>query len=106
MSAPETSPVGFSTVVTGLLITFINTLIVALTATGVIQWDTPTQTAVNAVAAAGINLIVFLGSYLWERKKVTPLAAPKDEDGTPLVRATNGAPNSPTLAQTRSMLKG
>lgn len=105
MNSPDTSPVGFSTIITGMLITVINTGILALSAVGVIQWDTPTQTAVNAFAAALINAVVFIGSYLWERKRVTPLAAPKDEDGTPLVRSVNGAVGSPTIAQVRSMSK-
>jgi hypothetical protein len=101
MNSPDTSPVGFSTIITGMLITLVNTGILALTATGVIQWDTPTQVAVNAFAAALINVAVFVGSYLWERKKVTPLAAPKDEDGHELVRKGSG---NETLAQTRGKL--
>jgi hypothetical protein len=51
-----------------------------------------------SLAIAGVNLA---GTF-WETNETTPLAAPKDESGEPLVRAVDGMP---TEAQTRSMAK-
>lgn len=100
---PELSPVGISTVITGMLVALINTGVAMLTGLGVVQWDTTQQQLVNGFAVALINLLVFIGSWLWTRRKVTPLADPKDEKGVPLVRSTDGMP---TEAQTRSMARG
>jgi hypothetical protein len=59
------------------------------------------QTVTLGMIMAGINL---LGSY-FETSQTTPLAAPKDEDGVPLVRSTSAtvAPGQPTHAAVRSM---
>ena len=54
-------------------------------------------------AILGVVVIVApLVAAWWARRKVTPLAEPKDEDGSPLVRRADG---QPTYAATRAMAR-
>jgi hypothetical protein len=55
----------------------------------------------RALGAVGVVLSPLIAAF-WARRQVTPLAEPKDEDGSPLVRRADGGP---TIKQTRSMLK-
>jgi len=95
-------PVVTGTTISGLLIVLVNSAVAMLTAMGVVHWDTATQAAINAFVVALINVGAVIVPMIWVHKQVTPLAAPRDEDGTPLVRANSD--NAPTLKQTRNAL--
>lgn len=56
----------------------------------------------RALGAFGV-VAAPIAAALWARLQVTPLADPKDEDGSPLVRRADG---QPTYAQTRAMARG
>jgi hypothetical protein len=96
-------PVGTGTTIAAALIVLVNSAVAMLTAMGVVHWDTGAQAAINAFVVALINVAAIVVPMIWVHRQVTSLAAPKDEDGVPLVRANSD--NAPTLSQTRSMLK-
>lgn len=63
--------------------TAVKAVLIALVAVGILPWDDATVAAVALAVAALVDLAIFLGII---RPKVTPVADPKDIDGTPLVR--------------------
>ncbi|HEX8626745.1 MAG TPA: hypothetical protein VF755_01050 [Catenuloplanes sp.] len=67
-------------------------VLVALVAVGALPWDDATVGAVALAVAALVDLTIYLGLV---RPCVTPVAAPKDNNGTPLVPVYNPAnPNT------------
>lgn len=100
--SPTNEPVGTATTISAGLIVLVNATVVMLTSLGVVQWDSAQQAAINGFVVAIVNVASVILPMLWARKQVTPLAEPKDEDGSPLVRRADGMP---TYAQTRAMAK-
>lgn len=96
------NPVTQAATISGAIIAVVNTGVAMASGLGWVQWDTPTQALVNGFAVAVVNLGALVLPMLWARKRVTPLIAPKDEDGEPLVRARD---KGPTIAAVRAALK-
>lgn len=75
-----------------LVVTFLETLLVLGVSMGWFQLSQEQiQLWVN-LAIAGAALLIPIIGFMWARNRVTPLAAPKDVDGTPLVRRDGSAP--------------
>lgn len=79
-------PVQNASSLSALLIVMIKAGVVLATAMGWVQWDTAQQAAVNGFSVAALDVVAVLVPMLWARSKVTPLAAPRDNEGVPLVR--------------------
>jgi hypothetical protein len=68
----------------------VKTVLIALMAIDVLPWDDAQITAVALAVAALVDLAVYLGLI---RPRVTPVADPRTNDGTPLVPATDPGAN-------------
>lgn len=77
---------------------FANAFVIWLVVMGFWPLDNTQQAVTLTMLMALINAV---GGYL-QNRQTTPLAAPEDEDGQPLVRASDG---QVTNSQMRSMLK-
>ena len=76
----------------GGIVALIEALILAMVASGFLTMDSAqTQLWVNVATALVIVLVPVMG-FLWTKKWTTPLAQPKDTDGTPLKREDGGTP--------------
>lgn len=96
-------PVDRATLISGAIIVVVNSFFAMASAFGWLEWNSEQRDLINAFILAVINLAALIGPSLWARPKVTPLQAPKDEDGTPLVKADTGGP---TNAQARAIARG
>lgn len=67
---------------------FANALVVWLVVMGIWPMTEIQQAATLTLALAAVNMV---GAH-FQSRQTTPLADPKDEDGTPLVRADDGQP--------------
>ena len=89
----ETKPVLTSTTI----VTIVTAVIALLVAFG---FELTNEQTAAILGLFGVLAPIAVGIY--SSRKTTPLAAPEDKDGTPLVRASDG---QVTNAQMRSMLK-
>jgi hypothetical protein len=77
----NTQPTGIALAIS----TAAKAVLVAIVATGVLHWSDTQVTAITLAIAQLVELGVMFGLV---KPRVTPVAEPKDTDGTPLVRAT------------------
>ncbi|WP_018348235.1 hypothetical protein [Longispora albida] len=77
---PTTNPAGLGAAVS----LTVKAVLIALAALGAVPLSEAQVAAVVLAVAAVADLAVYLGLI---RPRVTPVADPKDRDGTPLVRA-------------------
>lgn len=83
------------------IVAAISAIVAALVGFGLINWTGEQQGLFMAAIIGVLGVVAPLAAGWYTRTQSTPLSMPRDEDGTPLIRADGNLPQ----AQARS-LKG
>ncbi len=76
------------------IVTLIEALLLAFVGSGMlVMEDAQVQLWVNVATALFVVVTPLIG-MLWVRKQSTPMVAPKDEDGSPLLRTDGTMPTA------------
>lgn len=76
------------------IVTLIEALLLAMVGSGMLTMSNEqVQLWVNVTTAAVVILAPLVGLF-WVRKQSTPMVAPKDEDGSPLLRTDGTMPKA------------
>lgn len=72
--------------VAGAVIAFVKILLTWLVVMGWIDLTQEQEQATVMISVAAVDLLTVLLATYWSRRQVTPLRAPRDNTGAPLVR--------------------
>lgn len=76
------------------IVALIEALLLAMIASGMLQMDNESLQLWVNVAVTGIAVIAPIVGFYWTKRRTTPIVAPKDEDGEPLVRSDGAIPKA------------